>query len=141
MGPVEYIVIGFPGNRFNGDVAPALQELVESGIVNILDLVFIHKDADGVVTAVEMDQLSDSEATVFDTVEGEVGYLVSESDLARVGEALPNNTSAGMLVWENVWAERFAKAVRDSDGFVAAHERIPYDLVQAAIAYREGQSA
>jgi hypothetical protein len=137
MGPVEYIVIGFPGNRFNGDIAPALQELVEAGIINILDLVFIQKDADGVVTAVELEETAD--ATVFDSVDGEVGYLVSESDLATAAEALPNNTSAGVLVWENVWAERFAKAVVASGGEVFAHERIPYELVQAAIAYVEGQ--
>jgi hypothetical protein len=141
MGPVEYIVIGFPGNRFNGDVAPALQELVEKGIVNILDLVFVHKDSAGNVTAVEFDQLSEGEATVVEKVEGEVGYLMSESDLMELAAGLPNNTSAGLLVWENVWAERFAEAVLGSGGQVFARERIPYELVQAAIAYREGQSA
>jgi hypothetical protein len=138
MGPVEYIVIGFPGNRFNGDVAPALQELVEAGIINILDLIFIYKDAAGDVTALELSELPDAVASAFESVDGEVGYLVSESDLAAAAEALPNNTSAGVLVWENVWAERFAKAVRDSGGEVFANARIPYELVQAAIAYVEG---
>jgi hypothetical protein len=141
MGPVEYVVIGFPGNRFNGDIAPAIQELVEAGIVNILDLVFIKKDADGVVTAVEIDQLSDSEATVFDSVDGEVGYLLNDSDLAQLAEGLPNNTSAGLLVWENAWAERFASAVLDSGGEVLARERIPYEVVQEAMAYLEGEAA
>ena len=135
MGPVEYIIIGFPGNRFNGDIAPALQELVEKGIVNILDLVFIKKDADGHVMAVELDQLSDDEATVFDSVDGEVGYLLSESDLAQMAEGLPNNTSAGLLVWENAWADRFARAVLDSGGEVLARERIPYEVMQEALAY------
>jgi uncharacterized membrane protein len=134
MGPVEYIVIGFPGNRFNGDVAPALQELVESGIINILDLIFIHKDAGGDVVALELNELPEEVAAAFESVDGEVGYLVSDSDMVAAAEALPNNTSAALLVWENVWSERFAKAVRDSGGEVFARERIPYEL-----AYVEGQ--
>jgi len=141
MGPVEYIVIGFPGNRFNGDIAPALQELVEAGIINILDLIFVYKDAKGNVTAIELSELPDAVASAFETVEGEVGYLLSESDLEAAAEALPNDTSAGLLVWENVWAERFAQAVRDSSGEVFAHTRVPYELVQAAIEYAESQLA
>ena len=139
MGPVEYIVIGFPGNRFNGDVAPALQELVESGIINILDLIFIHKDAAGDVVALELNDLPEEVAAAFESVDGEIGYLASDSDMVAAAEALPNNTSAALLVWENVWSERFAKAVRESGGEVFARERIPYELVEAAIAYVENQ--
>jgi uncharacterized membrane protein len=139
MGPVEYIVLGFPGNRFNGDVAPALQELVDAGIINILDLIFIYKDAAGDVVALELTDLPEAVATAFESVDGEIGYLVSDDDMVAAAAALPNNTSAALLVWENVWSERFARAVRDSGGEVFAHERIPYDLVQAAIAYVENQ--
>jgi len=139
MGPVEYIVIGFPGNRFNGDVAPALQELVEAGIINILDLIFIYKGADGNVVALELNDLPEAVVAAFESVDGEIGYLVSDSDMVAAAEALPNNTSAALLVWENVWSERFARAVRDSGGEVFAREAIPYELVQAAIAYVENQ--
>lgn len=139
MGPVEYIVIGFPGNRFNGRIIPALKELVESGIINILDLSFIHKEDDGAVTVVELGEEDGS--AEFDDLDGEVGFLLSESDLIDAAESLPPNTSAGILVWENVWAERFAQAVRGSGGEVIANARIPYDLVQAAIAYASAESA
>ena len=139
MGPVEYIVLGFPGNRFNGDVAPALQELVEAGIINILDLIFIYKDADGDVVAIELTDLPEAIAAAFESVDGEIGYLVSDSDMVAAAEALPNNTSAALLVWENVWSERFARAVRDSGGEVFARQAIPYALVEAAIAYVENQ--
>jgi hypothetical protein len=137
MGPIEYIVIGFPGNRFNGDVAPALEELVEAGIVNILDLIFIHKDKQGNVTALELNDVPDEIAEAFEGVEGEVGYLLSDADMIAAAEAVPDNCSAALLVWENVWAERFAKAVRGSGGEVYANARIPYEIVQAALEYVE----
>lgn len=139
MGPVEYVVIGFPGNRFNGDVIPALRDLVAAGTVNILDLVFIHKDADGVVTALELGD--DPDSAHFDDLDGEVGFLLSESDIEEIAADMPANTSAGLLVWENAWAERFANAVRGSGGEVLASSRIPLEVVEAAIAYTQGQSA
>jgi hypothetical protein len=141
MGPIEYAVIGFPGNQFNGQIAPALQELVESGIIRILDLIFIYKDANGEVAAFELEQMSEALSAEFEVVDGEVGYLVSQSDLQTFGAMLPVNTSAGVLVWENVWAERFAQAVLNSGGELIENARIPYALVQAALAYAEGQSA
>jgi hypothetical protein len=141
MGPVEYAVIGFPGNRFNGQIVPALQELVDSGIIRIIDLIFVHKDVDGTVDVVELEQIGEGVAAEFDQVDGEVGFLVSQSDLETVGASLPNNTSAGVLVWENVWAERFATAVRNSGGELYENARIPYELVQAAQAFLEAESA
>jgi uncharacterized membrane protein len=132
--PVEYLVIEFPGNKFNGDVAPAVAELIETGIVRLLDLLFVTKDEAGVVAWFELGDFDAEVAQAFDALEGTIGGLVSDEDVAEVAEGLPDNCSAAILVWENVWAERFVEAVRASQGEVLAHERIPADVVDAALA-------
>ena len=135
--PVEYVVIEFPGNQFNGDVAPALAELIESGIVRLLDLLFVTKDASGKVGWFELGDFDSEVAQAFDALEGTIGGLVSEDDVAEVADGLPNDCSAAILVWENAWAERFVAAVQGSKGEVLAHERIPAEVVQAAMAALE----
>lgn len=132
MGPVEYILIAFPGNRFNGQIVPALRELVDNGTIRILDLLFIKKDAEGNVLVVELDGFEDDEGAAFDAIEGEVDELLSMEDIQLAGAELPNNSSAGLLVWENVWAARFADAVRAAHGQVIASDRIPHAAVEAA---------
>ena len=134
--PVEYLVIEFPGNQFNGDVAPAVAELIETGIVRLLDLLFVSKDAAGDVAWLSSPGGASTRpvAQAFDAPEGTVGGLVSEQDVAEVADSLPANCSAAILVWENVWAERFVEAVRASKGEVLAHERIPVAVVEAALA-------
>ncbi len=135
--PVEYVVIEFPGNQFNGDVAPALAELIESGIVRLLDLLFVTKDESGKVGWFELGDFDSPVAQAFDALEGTIGGLVSEEDVAEVADGLPNDCSAAILVWENAWAERFVAAVQGSKGEVLAHERIPAEVVQAAMAALE----
>ncbi|MEU6299538.1 DUF6325 family protein [Streptomyces erythrochromogenes] len=132
IGPVEYVVIAFPGNRFRGEIAPELKALVASGTVRILDLTFIKKDEDGSVSFVELDALDPSEASVFDDIEGEVGGLFSEEDLALIAEDLVPNSSAAMLVWENTWAAGITGAIRRAGGELVAHERIPAAVVERA---------
>ncbi|MFE7184220.1 DUF6325 family protein [Streptomyces erythrochromogenes] len=132
IGPVEYVVIAFPGNRFRGEIAPELKALVAGGTVRILDLTFIKKDADGSVSFVELDALDPSEASVFDDIEGEVGGLFSEEDLALIAEDLVPNSSAAMLVWENTWAAGITGAIRRAGGELVAHERIPAAVVERA---------
>ena len=133
MGPVEYIVIEFPGNQFKGEIVPALRDLVASGTIRILDLVFVKKDADGKVEAIELAALSPEEAAAFDDLEGDVAGLLNEEDVQLVADELAPDSSAGLLVWENAWATRFADAVRNANGRVVASERIPRDVVEAAL--------
>jgi uncharacterized membrane protein len=133
LGPVEYVIVAFPGNKFTGQVAPALADLVESGTIRIMDLAFVAKDEDGNVLGFELTDLDDDEAKVFDGVGIEGVDLISEEDLHAVGEELEPNSSAAMLVWENVWATRFAQAVREADGELLDHDRIPHDVLQAAV--------
>ena len=133
MGPVEYIIIGFPENQFKGEIVPALADLVESGTVRILDLVFVMKDAAGTVTSVEYEDLPG-----MSDLEGEADGLLSEEDLEMVAEVLEPNSSGLMIVWEDLWASRLAAALRDAGGVILSGERIPHDIVEAAF---EGISA
>ncbi len=132
IGPVDVAVIAFEGNRFNGDVAPALQELNDSGVVRIVDLAFVHKDEDGTVSSVEVE---DAElADVFSTVYGDQFDLLSDDDLAIIGDQLDLSSSALVVVWENSWAARLAAAIRNSHGTLIEQERIPRETVLRAIA-------
>ena len=105
IGPVEYIIVGFPGNKFNGEIAPELGKLVESGTIRILDLVFITKDADGEVRAVEFEDHDD--VALFNALEGEVGGLISDEDIEYAATELEPNSSAALLIWEDLWAAPF----------------------------------
>ncbi len=131
-GPVDWLLLRFPGNQFTGEIVPALSELVESGTVRILDLVFVTKDADGNVAAVELSELG-AAASDYDELDGEIGELLTEEDVAMAGDALENESSAAMLLFENVWAARFATAVRNANGELVAFERIPREIVVAAL--------
>jgi len=134
IGPVECIVLAFPGNRFKGEIVPALAELVENETIRVIDLAFVKKDADGAITTLELDDMDENEAGGLGAY-GDVGDLLNEDDLVRAAEALEPNNSAALLVWENTWAARFAQAVRNADGIVLENERIPHDVVQAAIEF------
>lgn len=132
VGPVEYVIVAFPGNRFRGEIAPELKALVASGTVRILDLTFVKKDADGAVSYIELDALDPTEASVFDDIEGEVGGLFTREDLALVAGELPPDSSAALLLWEDTWAAGMAGAVRRAGGRLVAHERIPAEVVERA---------
>ena len=131
VGPVDVAVVAFDGNRFNGDIAPALRELQESGVVRILDLTFVNKGPDGSVSMVELDDAAVEEA--FRRMTGDGFDLLSDEDLTRVAERMPDNSSALVLVWENTWASRLATALRESDGRMVFMERIPRAEVVRAI--------
>ncbi|MER5488305.1 DUF6325 family protein [Streptomyces sp. NPDC002812] len=132
IGPVDVAVVAFDGNRFNGDVAPALRELQESGVVRIFDLTFVRKERDGAVSVVE---LADSEvADQFERILGEEFDLLSDEDLETVAQGLAPESSALVVVWENAWAARLASALRGSGGEVLFMERIPRDSVERAVA-------
>ena len=135
VGPIEYIVVGFPGNKFNGEIAPELAKLIDSGMIRILDLVFIGKDDDGEVAAFEFDQLD--ELLPFADLEGDVGGILSQEDIEYAAAALEPGSSAALLVWEDTWAAPFVEAIRDSGGVLLEGARIPHELVEAALAAAE----
>ena len=134
MGPVEYVVIAFPGNRFKGEIVPALAELVDNDVIGIIDVAFIKKDADGNTTMFEYDTLEDVLAFGFADVDGEAGGVLSDQDLELAAEALEPDSSAALLVWEHRWAARVAQAIRDAGGRIVAGERVPDEVVEQAVA-------
>lgn len=133
LGPVEYIVIEFPGSHFKGDIVPALRNAVASGQIRILDLVFIRKHADGMVEVLELNALDPNDAASFGDLDGEIRGLISEDDLAAVAENLTPGSSAGLLVWENSWAVELAVAVRAAQGRIVANERVKAADAEAAM--------
>ncbi|GGN58681.1 hypothetical protein GCM10011579_022350 [Streptomyces albiflavescens] len=131
MGPVDYLVVEFPGNRMTGEGFPLLVDLVDRGIIRILDLVFIRKDSDGSVAALELTDLGDEvDLTVF---EGASSGLLGQDDIDEAGNALEPNSSAGILVYENVWAAPFARAMRRSGAQLVASGRIPVQDLLASL--------
>jgi hypothetical protein len=132
IGPVEYIIVGFPGNKYTGEIAPELIALVDSGTVRILDLIFIGKDADGSIVSLEIDELD--ALAGFGELDGDVGGLIGPADIEYAAAALEPNSSAALLIWEDLWAKPFAEAVRRSDGVVLEGARIPHELIAPALA-------
>jgi len=132
VGPVEYIILGFPGSHFKSEIVPALAKLIDSRTVRIIDLIFILKDGDGNVTTFEFDQLE--ELAPFSTLEGEISGLINQEDVAYAADALEPNTSAAILMWEDTWATEFAEAVWNAGGVILEGARIPAELIETASA-------
>ena len=133
LGPLEVIVIEFKGNKFRGEIAPALREIVERDIIRIIDLTFIKKDQEGNVTAFELFELDPEEAAVFDPIAWEIQGLFSDEDVTTIADSMANNTSSALLLFEHVWASRFKEAVIKADGRVSADYRIPPEYVDQLI--------
>jgi hypothetical protein len=123
IGPVDYAVIVFPENRFRGEIAPAIGDLVDDGTIRIIDAAFVTKDASGNADAMEVTQLDPDVKEGLEKVGIADGGLLSEDDLMRVAEELEPNSSAAVLVWENVWARKVAQAVREAGGMLVASGR------------------
>jgi hypothetical protein len=133
LGPVDYIVVEFPGRKFSGEIAPALRDLVERGLVRMLDLLVLKKDEDGTIEAFELSDLDDTEIGELRSHERELAMLLSEDDVKAVAAAVEPGSTAGVLVWENSWAAPFASAVRHSGGQLVASGRIPIQALVAAV--------
>ena len=133
IGPVDVYIIGFPGNRFSGRITPAIMELVENGTIRILDLLFVMKDADGVVTTVAAANLDEDGADFLRIDVTQPGALGPE-DAEEVADDLPSNSSALLIAFENLWLARMVDALQAADAVVIDSIRIPADVVQAALA-------
>ena len=132
IGPVDYAVIAFPGNKFRGEIAPALSELVDAGTIRIIDVAFVGKNAEGDAVAMELMELDPDVQEGLDKAGVVVGGLFNQDDLMDVAADLPPETSAAVLVWENVWARKVTQAMRDAGGELVTFERLPHEVVQAA---------
>jgi hypothetical protein len=131
LGPVEYLTFYFEGNRFRGEIIPALTELTDSGLIRIIDLAVVSKDGDGNVTIFEANELSEDVALALDILDYEMIGMLSEEDLMLLADELPKNSTAAALLVDNVWAANFAQAIRNANGELLHSVRIPHEVVQA----------
>jgi Family of unknown function (DUF6325) len=132
MGPIDYVVIEWPGRQPTGEAAPIIVDLVERGIIRVLDLAFMTKAEDGTVAGIELAEVAD-EVAELKVFEGASSGLLGDEDLSEAGEALDPGTSAALLVYENTWAAPLATALRRSGGQLVAGGRIPVQAVLAAL--------
>jgi hypothetical protein len=132
-GPIDYIVVEFPGNRMTGEAFPLLVDLVDRGLIRILDLAFVRKDADGTVTAMAIADFDGDGTLDLAVFQGASSGLLGDDDLAEAANALEPNSSAAVLVYENVWAAPFARAVRRAGGQLVASGRIPVQAILSAL--------
>jgi uncharacterized membrane protein len=130
VGPVDVYIIGFPGNKFSGRIAPAILELAENGTIRILDLLFVMKDADGVVTTLEAADL-DEEGAAFVEIDVTRPGALGPDDAEEVSDDLPANSSALLIAFENLWTGKVVDALRAADAVLIDSIRIPVDVVEA----------
>jgi uncharacterized membrane protein len=137
LGPVDVAVILFEGSAFNGDIAPAIADLHDQGVVRVIDLAFVTKDADGTTAVVEVED--DATADAFERINADPLDLLSDEDLNEAAAGLEPGSAALVVVWENLWAARLAGSIRESKGRLISLERIPHESVLRAIAALDGE--
>jgi len=133
LGPVDYIVVEFPAgaSNFTGEMAKELAALVDAGTIRVIDALILTKDDDGVVDAMELsdvDQLGELQA-----IEADLAELLAAEDVEHLAAAMDPGSTAGVLIWENLWAAPFASAARRSGGQLIANGRIPIQAIIASI--------
>jgi hypothetical protein len=133
MGPIDYVILEWAGDQpVTGEVMPLLLDLVERGLIRILDVAFVVKDKDGSVTAIDLGDLTEASPIMVEFA-GAASGLLGQDDLEEAAGALENGTVAGILVWENRWAAPVAAALRRSGGQLAASGRIPVQAILASL--------
>ncbi len=124
IGPIDYIVVGFEGNKFDGSILRALGQAIDSGVIGLVALSAVIKDANGTVTTMDIADMGDEYVLEFTSKYKTSSDLVTKEDIDEVGELLDNNTAAGLLVIEQLWAKPLKKAIIDANGFLIAEGRI-----------------
>jgi Family of unknown function (DUF6325) len=140
MGPIDYLVVEFPGSRMTGEGLPLLVDLVDRGIIRILDFVFVRKELDGSVKGMAVADLDRDGRLDLAVFEGAASGLLDQDDIADAGGVLEPGSSAGILVYENVWAAPFATALRRGGGQLVASGRIPVQALLAALDAAEARA-
>jgi hypothetical protein len=128
-GPVDFVALEFKGNQFKGEIFPALLDLVNRDVVRVIDLIVVKKDADGKVTHQEMQETDKAVLAVFDPLKAEINGMIQVEDIEMIGEKLEPNSTAAVLLFENLWAVNFVKAVENANGRAVMHVRIPHEVV------------
>src|SRR6476469_7797285 len=134
IGPVELLVVKFPGNQFKGEIAPALSELIDSGTIRIIDLIFAIKDEKGEFDLVEVKEFTDGELAAFWPLIPGGSELLSEDDIQQVAGMIEPNSSAAVLLFENTWATRFRDSLTNANAELIFNIRIPQTVIQELMA-------
>lgn len=132
-GPIDFVALEFKGNQFKGEILPALLDLINNGTIRLIDAVIVQKDVLGGVSMRELQQSDAALVNIFDPHKAETGGMIKKGDLDMVGEKLEKNTTAAVLLFENLWAVKFVAAVENANGRVVMQERIPHDVVLEAL--------
>jgi hypothetical protein len=132
-GPIDLIALEFPGNRFRGEILPEIFDLVEKEIIRVIDLIIIMKDQ-GEVSVRELRELDRAHMEMLNPLKAEVSQMITRSDIDMIAEKLADNSTAGILLIENLWAKKTQQAMLDANGRLVMFERIPHDVVEAALA-------
>lgn len=128
-GPIDFLEVKFPGNKFKGELLPALKELIESKTIRVLDLVLVYKDEMGQVGMSELEQIDPNLLVVFDPSKVETQGMIKLADLDMIAETLENNSSALVMLFENLWAVKFKQGLMNAEAELVMFERIPHDVV------------
>ncbi len=140
--PVDVTVIGFKGNHFHGEILPALQDVVQRGVIRIIDLVFVRKDLEGNVVSVELEEVSPELAKLLSPLTGETSELhslFSKEEVADMAESVEAGSSAAMIVFEQTWVNRLREAVANAHGQVTTYERIPAEVIEQTLQSRQSE--
>jgi hypothetical protein len=132
LGPVDFIALEFPGNQFKGDILPNLLELVDKEIIRIIDLIIITKDQEGQITACELRDLEPAHMELLNPLKAEANQMLTESDIDMIAVQMADNSTAGLLLIENLWAKKTKQSMLDADGRLWMFERIPHEIVEEA---------
>lgn len=131
LGPLEYLVVEFEGNHFTGEILPELQALRDQGIVRVVDLVFMQRDADGNLTVRELSNLSEEEAKPYDPMAGDMLGLLSPEDIEEAASTVPNNSAAAIALLEHTWAARLREKILKAHGRFLSEGLVPASEVEA----------
>ena len=133
-GPIDFVALEFKGNQFKGEILPEIMNLVNKDIVRVIDMIVVKKDADGTVTHREMQEHDKDVLAVFDPLKAEISGMIQVEDIQLIGEKLEPNSTAAVILFENLWATKFVEAVERANGRSVMHIRIPHDVVVETMA-------
>jgi hypothetical protein len=128
--PVEYALVVFPGNQFAGEIVPALLDWAERDIIRFVDIVFVRKDENGSTRTIELNDLDDASYRLFVPLGKQIESLFTEDDLTWAADQMPENSSAALFLWENLWMGNIRNAIFSSGGILAQRGQIPDDVIE-----------
>ena len=128
-GPIDFVALEFKGNQFKGEILPAIMDLVNRDVVRVIDMIVVRKDADGKVTHREMQEHDKNVLAIFDPLKAEISGMIQVEDIEMIGEKLEANSTAAVILFENLWAIKFVEAVENANGRAVMHVRIPHEDV------------